>query len=42
MARGRLGLSGGAVDLDRRIVDGRDELSQRLDGVINRIGDGAA
>jgi hypothetical protein len=41
MRGGPLRLLGGAVQLNGAVVDGRDQLAQRLDGVVDRIGDRA-
>ncbi len=41
MHGGALGLLGCRVDHDRRLVDGRNQLAQFLDGIVKRISDGA-
>ncbi len=41
MRRGGLGLLGRPIQLNRAVVDGRDEFAQGLDGIVDRIGDRA-
>ena len=40
MLRECLRLARGAVQLDGRAVDGRDQAAQRIDRVVDRVGDG--